>query len=336
MYQPPPNSSPAGILQPQLKTSVTYNQPASASSGPNLNTMSNQLPGSTLLEPQSVKFSYNDTKPLQGGMSYQPPLIEPPNSNILQPSNNPVVNTSISSMTEPPPPYAVHEKHSLSASSYRAEFQQQPALMPLRQPTLNQQFIGSTLSGNSSMQSPTTSVIASSNFRLQPQQPDLMQSAQLGMKPQTAGSTMSGNMSSNIQSPANIPTANMLQPQTILTPIQPVSTAVKPQIASVGNFTHSSNSIQMQTVPVPTMPTHPATGNVVDQSGIHSSAMLLPQKTSVAMQYGHTGTNTLGGLGLSQKPLIAATPPVAQTSQGTPYIMSPGANPFSDINDLLR
>lgn len=295
------SSSSYGILQPQVTTSVMHNQP---------------MPSSIPLQPKPAMSSYSTT--------YQPPPIVPSNSSILQPNKSPAVTTSVPSITEAPPPYPGHEKHSTVTSSFETGTQQ-------------------------------LTLMRSSHLRtgmLQPQ-PSVLQPARPVVSPQNAGPTVNSNMGSTaVQPPAHNPTvfgANMLQPQqpNVLMSTQPASTVMKPQIAGTGNITPSvatsaqlptSNPLQMQgahNIPMQ------APGNVVDPRA-HSSTILLPQKTTVTSAPagtpygGNIGTiNMAAGTSvLFQQPLIAS-PPVAETLQGSQYIMSPGANPFSDINDLL-
>lgn len=310
-------SSPSsGILQPQVATSVTHSHLIPGAGGPPLNVMSSQLPSTLPIQPQPATSLSNiaSTKPPQSVMSYNPPATASLNSGMLQPSN---VNMNVLSATETPSPYASHERHSTVTSSYRTETQQ-PSVQP-----------------------PTNNTGVPSSFRTDVLQPQLAQSTQPAVSPQFTGSAMSSTMSSGgTQPPAGNPNAfgtSVLQPQqsNILMSAQPVSTFVRPQTSNIhGNFAQQPVSSPLQMQGSPRMPGH-NTSNVVDPRA-HSSTVLLPQKpmTSAGMPYG-TNTASVGTTGLFQQPLIAAPPTTQAHNQGTSYRMSSGANPFSDINDLL-
>ena len=332
--QPMANVSRApsnAFYQPTSSASVMQNQPVSTTSEPILSATvtTAQLPSSALLQPQPS--SYNNSS-----SSYQPPPIV--NSNILQPNTKPVVGANIPS--EAPPPYAGHNQYSAVTSDFRTGTQQ-ATLMPSMNPTINQT---NTMHGITSASVLSTASNIPSHFRtdtLQPQ-PNMLQSTQPTVKP---SSTVNSNMRSvSMHQSANNPPAfgtEILQPS-VLGSTQPVA---KPQLigtgnllSSVGTSTHMATSSPLHMQGVPTQ----GTGNTIDPR-THSNTVLLPQKTSMVstpagISYrGDTGTMNAASAatsGLFQQPLIAA-PPVAQKSEGTRYRMSPGANPFSDINDLL-
>ena len=170
----------------------------------------------------------------------------------------------------------------------------------------------------------------------QPQQPNVVQPAVNSQVASSVNSVSSGG--------GGNPTAfgtNVLLPQqqNMFMPVQPVSTAVHPQITGMGNiqpiqpsvsdFTDLSVSNPMQMHGAPSRVPMQGAGNIIDPRG-HSSAaaVLLHQQPSMTLTParippgGHTGMNTASAT-LFQQPLIGA-PSVAQTSQGTCYKMAPG------------
>ena len=199
-------------------------------------------------------------------------------------------------------------------------------------PAVNQQMIGSN---HMNTRPP-------SNALSKPQQQNLLQVMQ------PASTQIAGTVNSNINHlQVNHLTAfgpNVLQPQQS-NMLMLTQTAIKPQTArtvnsetSASNFTNLSisHALQMQRAPPGVAPIQSA--SIIEPRG-HTSAtgVLFPQQPSVpftttSMPY--SGMNTGTATGLFQQPLIAA-PPAVQPSQDSQYKMASGANPFSDINDLL-
>ena len=160
------------------------------------------------------------------------------------------------------------------------------------------------------------------------------------LQPQVAGST-------HMQPSAHNPTmgTNILQPQQpnmLMSTTQPISTVVMPQMTGTTNVQPSfSNFTQLPTSYPQQIQGAPKQGaaNFVDPRA-HGGAVLMPQKTFMAptpsagtSHGGNFGTMNTASNGLFQQPLITAPP--AQQGTGYMNMMSPGANPFSDINNLL-
>ena len=290
-----------------------------------LNSRPAQLASSTLLTAQPVMSSYNNTKPKQSDLSYQPPPIVP---NTLAPATNMVSST----INEPPPPYPGDAYLSTSTSTSSVEVKTQPSLMASPKPAVNHQMIGSN----------HMSIRPPSNALLKPQQQNLLQVTQ------PTNTRIGGTVNSNMNDlQVNHLTAfgpNVLRPQQS-DMLMSTQSALKPQSArtvnsetSASNFTNLSisHALQMQGAPPGVAPIQSA--SIIEPRG-HTSAtgVLFPQQPSVpfttaSMPY--SGMNTGTATGLFQQPLIAA-PPAVQPSQDSQYKMASGANPFSDINDLL-
>ena len=160
------------------------------------------------------------------------------------------------------------------------------------------------------------------------------------LQPQVAGST---GMQPSTHNPITFG-ANILQPQqpnVLMSSTQPASTVAMPQATGTANVQPSFNNFTQ----LPTSHQQQAYGAPVQGAGnfggptAKGGTVLVPQKTSVAptpstgTSYGgNIGTMNMASNGPFQQPLIAGPP----AQQGTSYnMMSPGANPFSDINDLL-
>ena len=227
--------------------------------------------------------------------------------------------------------------HSTATSSVRVKTQ--PSLIPSPKPALNQQMIGSN----------HMNIRPPSNAFLKPQQHNVLQATQ------PTNAQITSNMNNSIgHLQVNHPTGlgpNVLQPQrsNALMSAQP---AVKPQTAKTANIETSaasnftnlsiSHALQMQGASPGVSPIQSASNTVEPRSHTSTSGVLLSQQppvllTPASMPYGgmNTGNSTgkAAGIGLFQQPLIAT--PVVHTFQGNQYEMASGANPFSDINDLL-
>ena len=177
--------------------------------------------------------SYNNTKPTQSDLSYQPPPIVPT-------TLPPATNMGSLTINEPPPPYPGDANVSTATSSVKVRTQ--PSLMPSPKPAVNQQMIGSN---HMNMRPP-------SNAFLKPQQQNLLQVTQPTNT--QIGSTVNSNMN-DLQ--VNHPTAFGLQPQqsNMSMSTQP---AIRPQTVrtvtsetSASNFTNLSisHALQMQGAP---------------------------------------------------------------------------------------
>ena len=341
-YQPPPVVN-SNTLQPNKAPVVNAKNPPVTEPPP-------PYPGDEKYAAATARFRT---------ASQQPALVPSVKPNLSQRTAGSTLHSNINSSTQSPP--------SAVPSSFRTDtLQPQPSLLQSAQPAVNPQMSGST-GVQPSTRSPTS--FATSMLKPQIAGSTGTQTSSLNptmgtniLQPQAAGftgmqpSSHNPNMGTNILQPQNTgmqlsshnPTsfgANILQPRqpnVLMSTTQPASTVAMPQATGTANIQPSFNNVTQLPMSHPQQmygaPMQAASnfGNPTAQSG----TVLVPQKASMAptpsagtSYAGNIGTMNTTSNGLFQQPLIAGPPAQQGTSYGN--MMSPGANPFSDINDLL-
>ena len=344
-YQPPPVAS--------SNTLETKNASAGSTKNPPITEPPPPYPGDHKYAAATARFRTG---------SQQPTSVQSMKPNLNQKTTGSTMHSNINSGMQSPP--------TTIPSNFRSDTRQpQSNLLQSAQPVVSPQITSSTgtqlltqshttfgtnmlqpqIIGSTGMQSSAHNPTIGTNV-LQPQvagstgmQPSAHNPTTLGaniLQPQIAGST-------RMQPSAHNPTigTNILQPQQsnmLMSTTQPISTVVMPQMTGTTNVQPSfSNFTQLPTSYPQQIQGAPKQGaaNFVDPRA-HGSAVLMPQKTSMAptpsagTSHGDNfGTMNTASNGLFQQPLITAPP--AQQGTGYMNMMSPGANPFSDINNLL-
>jgi len=297
------NVNSLGILQPQ-PTSQNQSQPPFSQS---------QL--MSTLQPKPAN-SYIHTQP----MSTKPMgMLQPQPVPCNQPmSRSPLLGSSrhpSSNVTQyKPPDMMLSKPSSIDFSASNLSSQSKPLNM---QPATS--FSKPPMSvGRISVPSSTSNSIPIGTLQLQPMQPALT--------PSTGYTApMNGNSMPSVTGPVSRQVAppdfrqDILQAQ----PMQPSLNA--PQI---------NNTTRRDVQPMPANHPQVAQFSGGGMRGVHSNAgILVPEKSSMISTSVSSNTPeasmTIGGS--VQKPLIGAVP--SQVS--APQQLSPGANPFADINDLL-
>ena len=310
------NVNPQGILQPQ---------PASQNQSMTQPPLSQAKPMGTL-QPQPVS-SYIHTQPISAGMLQPQPVPhnQPTSGSLLfgGSSRHPSFNSQYKPpdmMIPPEPPTDTSAGHLSSQSKPLNMLQPQSTIsFPHNQPVSKPPMNAGGFSGTSSSMSTSNSI-----GMLQPQPLQSTVAPSTGYTPPMIGKSMpsiTGPASRQVAPPSF--RQDILQPtqSSEAQPLQPSSLST-PQM----NFTTTRGVQHPQAV-------QPYISSGSSMGGAHTNAgLLVPERTSLVSTTTSPytlGASVIGESGLTV-PALIGVPQVP-----TPQQLSPGSNPFADINDLL-